>query len=195
MKTFNQFQENVAAIRASSRLIPTLVAGIGAVGTLYQATKKSGPFADTGGFDASKSRTKRQYLGLPPSTDLSKQEKKNRKIKGQQDIINQRDDKIAKEGPGDLVPSARKTRLQKLLSKFKKRYLQNLKDKKLKNQEIDKRTQEIEDFKKTSKQKRNEKKTRKVENKRSDLANRREWENLKSHGIVSGNYVPNYFNK
>ena len=51
----------------------------------------------------------------------------------------------------------------------------------------------IDDFKKTSKQKRSEKKTRKVENKRSELANKREWENLKSQGIVSGDYDPNYF--
>ena len=195
MKTFNQFQENVAAIKGASYALPLIFTGIGAAGTLYQATKKSGPFAGTGDFDASKSRTKRQYYGLPPSSKLSKQEKKDRKITGQAEILRKRDKQIETEGPGDLVPSARKTRLQKLLSDFKKRYLQNLKDKKLKNQEIDKRTQEIENFKKTSKQKRNEKKTRKVENKRSDLANRREWENLKSQGIVSGNYDPNYFNK
>ena len=137
MKTFNQFQENVAAIRASSRLIPTLVAGIGAVGTLYQATKKSGPFADTGGFDASKSRTKRQYLGLPPSTDLTKQQKKDRKIKGQQDIIKKRDDQIAREGPGDLVPGAKRARLRKLI----KRYLEKsgIKGKRDANKKIDRK--------------------------------------------------------
>ncbi len=137
MKTFNQFQENVAAIKGASYALPLIFTGIGAAGTLYQATKKSGPFADTGGFDASKSRTKRQYFGLPPSTKLTKQEKKDRKIEGQKRIIDNRDEKIAKEGPGDLVPSAKRARLKNLLSDFKKRYLKNLEDKKAKNDKID----------------------------------------------------------
>tara|TARA_B100000927_G_C16099851_1_gene322692 strand:+ start:42 stop:512 length:471 start_codon:yes stop_codon:yes gene_type:complete len=152
MKTFQRFKQDIneavpLAIPArialktagSKFLLPALMTGIGAAGTLYQTTKKSGPFADTGGFDASKSRTKRQYFGLPPSTNLTKQEKKDRKIKGQQDIINKRDDQIAREGPGDLVPGAKRERLKKLLSDFKKRYLKNLEDKKAKNDEIDRR--------------------------------------------------------
>ena len=80
---------------------------------------KKGPFADTGGFDASKSRTKRQYLGLPPSTNLTKQEKKDRKIEGQRRIIDKRDEKIATEGPGDLVPVAKRARLKALLDKLR----------------------------------------------------------------------------
>ena len=194
MKTFNQFQESIAislAKRGGSKLIPALITGIGAAGTLYQATKKSGPFADTGGFDASKSRTKRQYLGLPPSTNLTKQQKKDRKIEGQKRIIDKRDEKIATEGPGDLVPSAKRARLKELLKKYlEKSGIQRKRDA---NKQIDDRIRAIDDFKKTSKQKRSEKKTRKVENKRSELANKREWENLKSQGIVSGNYDPNYF--
>ena len=194
MKTFNQFQESIAislAKRGGSKLIPALIAGIGAGGTLYQATKKSGPFADTGGFDASKSRTKRQYLGLPPSTNLTKQQKKDRKIEGQKRIIDKRDEKIATEGPGDLVPSAKRARLKELLKKYlEKSGIQRKRDA---NKQIDDRIRAIDDFKKTSKQKRSEKKTRKVENKRSELANKREWENLKSQGIVSGDYDPNYF--
>ena len=44
MKTFNQFQESVSlAIKGGSKLLPKLLVGIGAAGTLYQATKKSGP--------------------------------------------------------------------------------------------------------------------------------------------------------
>jgi len=217
MKTFNQFKhdmnEGVAALAipmgagilkkiAASSALKAIGSGAltgGALTGAYLASKKSkGPFADTGGFDASKSRTKRQYFGLPPtslgkSSDLTKQQKKDRKIKGQQDIINKRDDKIAKEGPGDLVPGAKRARLKKLLKDFKDRFQKNLQDKKLKNKQIDDRTKAIDDFKKTSKQKRSEKKTRKVENKRSELANRREWENLKSQGQVSGDYDPNYF--
>ena len=45
MKTYNQFQENVAALglKAGSKfLLPALMTGIGAAGTLYQATKKNG---------------------------------------------------------------------------------------------------------------------------------------------------------
>ena len=42
MKTFNQFQEGVAslAIKGGSKLIPALITGIGAAGTIMQATKK-----------------------------------------------------------------------------------------------------------------------------------------------------------
>ena len=45
MKTYKQFQENVAALtlRKGSRfLLPALATGIGAAGTLYQATKGNG---------------------------------------------------------------------------------------------------------------------------------------------------------
>ena len=122
MKTFNQFQESVAsAAIKGGKLVPALMTGIGAAGMIMQSKKSKGPFADTGGFDASKSRTKRQYFGLPPSTNLTKQEKKDRKIKGQQDIINKRDEKIAIEGPGDLVPSAKRARLKELLKKYLER--------------------------------------------------------------------------
>ena len=43
MKQFNQFQENVAAasIKVGSKLIPALMTGIGAAGTLYQSKKIS----------------------------------------------------------------------------------------------------------------------------------------------------------
>ena len=198
MKTFKQFQEAVplipvvGGVAAKKLLLPIAMTATGALGT-YLQSKRKGPFSDTGGFDASKSRTKRQYLGLPPSTDLTKNQKKNRKIKGQQDIINKRDDQIAREGPGDLVPGAKRARLKELLKKYlEKSGIQRKRDA---NKQIDDRIKAIDDFKKTSKQKRSEKKTRKVENKRSELANRREWENLKSQGQVSGDYDPNYFNK
>ena len=41
MKSFSQFQEGVAslAIKGGSKLIPALMTGIGAVGTIMQATK------------------------------------------------------------------------------------------------------------------------------------------------------------
>ena len=121
MKTYKQFQEGVAAAAlkvGGSKVVPALMGGIGAAGMIMQSKKSKGPFADTGGFDASKSRTKRQYLGLPPSSGLTKQQKKNRKIKGQQEIIKRRDDKIATEGPGDLVPGAKRARLKKLLKGY-----------------------------------------------------------------------------
>ena len=106
------------AVKGGSKIAPALLTGIGAVGMIMQSKKSKGPFADTAGFDASKSRTKRQYLGLPPSSGLTKQQKKNRKIKGQQEIIKRRDDKIATEGPGDLVPGAKRARLKKLLKGY-----------------------------------------------------------------------------
>ena len=125
MKTFKQFQEAVplipvvGGVAAKKLLLPIGMTAVGALGT-YLQSKRKGPFSDTGGFDASKSRTKRQYLGLPPSTNLTKQQKKDRKIKGQQDIIKKRDDDLATKGPGDLVPNAKRERLQKLLKRYGK---------------------------------------------------------------------------
>ena len=123
MKTFKQFQEAVplipvvGGVAAKKLLLPIGMTAVGALGT-YLQSKGGGPFSGTGGFDASKSRTKRQYLGLPPSTGLTKQEKKDRKIKGQKSIIDKRDDKISREGPGDLVPDAKRARLEKLLKRY-----------------------------------------------------------------------------
>ena len=46
MKSYKQFQENAAALAAlkggSKFILPALMTGIGAVGTLYQASKKNG---------------------------------------------------------------------------------------------------------------------------------------------------------
>ena len=123
MKTFKQFQEAVplipvvGGVAAKKLLLPIAMTATGALGT-YLQSKRKGPFSDTGGFDASKSRTKRQYLGLPPSTNLTKQQKKDRKIKGQQEIIKKRDEKIEIEGPGDLVPDTKRARLKDLLKKY-----------------------------------------------------------------------------
>ena len=123
MKTFKQFQESVPFIpvvgaAAKKFLLPIGMTAVGALGT-YLQSKGEGPFSGTGGFDASKSRTKRQYFGLPPSTNLTKQEKKDRKIEGQRRIIDKRDEKIATEGPGDLVPVAKRARLKALLDKLR----------------------------------------------------------------------------
>ncbi len=45
MKTFNQFQEGVAAatIKGGSKLIPALMTGIGAAGTIMQIKNNQGP--------------------------------------------------------------------------------------------------------------------------------------------------------
>ena len=137
MKTFNQFQESVAAVavKGGSKLVPALMTGIGAAGMIMQSKKSKGPFADTGGFDASKSRTKRQYLGLPPSNKLSKQQKKDRKISGQREMIRKRDDELATKGPGDQVPGAKRARLQKLLKNYLER--SGIKSKRDANKKID----------------------------------------------------------
>ena len=126
MKTFKQFQEAVplipvvGGVAAKKLLLPIGMTAVGALGT-YLQSKGGGPFSGTGGFDASKSRTKRQYLGLPPTDKLSKQQKKDRKISAQREMIRKRDDKLSKEGPGDLVPDAKRERLQKLLRRYNKK--------------------------------------------------------------------------
>ena len=159
MKTFQQFKQDMnegvatLAIPAGVGILKKITsssalkaASAGALtGAGYLAAKKAseGPFSGTGGFDASKSRTKRQYLGLPPSTDLTKKQKKNRKIKGQQDLINKRDDQIAREGPGDLVPGAKRARLKELLKKYlEKSGIQRKRDA---NKEIDRKLNQPKD--------------------------------------------------
>tara|TARA_B100000927_G_scaffold157478_1_gene126877 strand:+ start:282 stop:1034 length:753 start_codon:yes stop_codon:yes gene_type:complete len=136
-KPENQFENTAMAIKTGSKVVPALMTGIGAAGMIMQSKKSKGPFAGTGGFDASKSRTKRQYLGLPPSSDLTKQQKKNRKIKGQREIIKKRDDQIAKEGPGDLVPGAKRARLKKLLDRYLEK--SGIRRKRDANKEIDRK--------------------------------------------------------
>jgi len=136
-KPENQFENAAMAIKTGSKVVPALMTGIGAAGMIMQSKKSKGPFAGTGGFDASKSRTKRQYLGLPPSSDLTKQQKKNRKIKGQREIIKKRDDQIAKEGPGDLVPGAKRARLKKLLDRYLEK--SGIRRKRDANKEIDRK--------------------------------------------------------
>ena len=151
MKTFNQFKhdmnEGVAALAipagvgilkkiATSSALKAASAGA-LTGAGYLAAKKAreGPFSGTGGFDASKSRTKRQYYGLPPSSKLSKQQKKDRKISGQREMIRKRDDELATKGPGDQVPGAKRARLQKLLKNYLER--SGIKAKRDANKKID----------------------------------------------------------
>ena len=58
MKTFNQFQEGVAslAIKGGSKLIPALMTGIGAAGTIMQATKKDDDVIKTKSGEVTKQR-------------------------------------------------------------------------------------------------------------------------------------------
>ena len=133
MKSFNEFQEGVAslAIKGGSKLLPKLMTGIGAVGTIMQATKK-----DNGDVIKPKSDevTKQRELLRKTEKDITKPKsgekkkakkvvntfKKVRKIEGKTMMRNKEDMEILKKGPGDLVPKARKTYLDKLLRNLRK---------------------------------------------------------------------------
>ena len=157
MKTFNQFQEGVAslAIKGGSKLLPKLMTGIGAVGTIMQATKKdNGDVIKPKSGEVKKTKklidvykktgkkikpkegevTKQRELVSKAEKQVTKPksgEKKDasktvkdflkaRKIEGKTMMKNKEDMEILKKGPGDLVPKARKTYLDKLLRNLRK---------------------------------------------------------------------------
>ena len=157
MKSFNQFQEGVAsiAIKGGSKLLPKLMTGIGAVGTIIQATKKDNDdiikpksgevkktkklidiYKKTGKRIKPKSdevtkqrellRKTEKKITKPKSGEKKKAKKvvdtfkKARKIEGKTMMRNKEDMEILKKGPGDLVPKARKTYLDKLLRNLRK---------------------------------------------------------------------------
>ena len=172
MKTFNQFQEGVAslAIKGGSKLIPALVTGIGAAGTIMQSKKKdkdvnitprglknlenavfrgkTGRKLDAEILKRREQKEKMKGVIKPKQGEVTKQRellrktekqitkpksgekkkakkvvdtfKKVRKIEGKTMMRNKEDMEILKKGPGDLVPKARKTYLDKLLKNLRK---------------------------------------------------------------------------
>ena len=150
MKSFNEFQEGVAslAIKGGSKLLPKLMTGIGAVGTIMQATKKdNGDVIKPKKGESKKTkklidnlykkqgeitkqrkliRNTEKQITKPKSGEKKKAKKvvdtfkKVRKIEGKTMMRNKEDMEILKKGPGDLVPKARKTYLDKLLRNLRK---------------------------------------------------------------------------
>ena len=172
MKTFNEFQEGVAslAIKGGSKLIPALVTGIGAAGTIMQSKKKdkdvnitprglknlenavfrgkTGRKLDGEILKRREQKEKMKGVIKPKEGEITKQRelvskaekevtkpksgekkkakkvvdtfKKVRKIEGKTMMRNKEDMEILKKGPGDLVPKARKTYLDKLLRNLRK---------------------------------------------------------------------------
>ena len=150
MKSFNEFQEGVAslAIKGGSKLIPALMTGIGAAGTIMQATKKdNGDVIKPKKGESKKTkklidnlykkqgeitkqreliRNTEKQITKPKSGEKKKAKKvvdtfkKVRKIEGKTMMRNKEDMEILKKGPGDLVPKARKTYLDKLLRNLRK---------------------------------------------------------------------------
>ena len=140
MKTFSEFQEGVAslAIKGGSKLIPALVTGIGAAGTIMQTKKSSpkGPFADTPSAEELRKAKLTGKLIKPKEGEVTKQKdivrkpekqitkpkkgekkealktlknfKKARKIEGRTMMRIKQDNEIATKGPGDQVPGARR---------------------------------------------------------------------------------------
>ena len=149
MKSFTEFQEGVAslAIKGGSKLLPKLMTGIGAVGTIMQATKKDDNVIKPKKGESKKTkklidnlykkqgeitkqreliRNTEKQITKPKSGEKKKAKKvvdtfkKVRKIEGKTMMRNKEDMEILKKGPGDLVPKARKTYLDKLLRNLRK---------------------------------------------------------------------------
>ena len=152
MKTFSEFQEGVAslAIKGGSKLIPALVTGIGAAGTIMQTKKSSpkGPFADTPSAEELRKAKLTGKLIKPKEGEVTKQKdlvskaekqitkpkkgekkealktlkdfKKARKIEGRTMMRIKQDNEIATKGPGDQVPGARRDYLKKLFKNLRK---------------------------------------------------------------------------
>ena len=152
MKTFSEFQEGVAslAIKGGSKLIPALVTGIGAAGTIMQTKKSSpkGPFADTPSAEELRKAKLTGKLIKPKEGEVTKQKdlvskaekqitkpkkgekkealktlknfKKARKIEGRTMMRIKQDADISNKGPGDQVPGARRDYLKNLLKNLRK---------------------------------------------------------------------------
>ena len=101
MKTFSEFQEGVAslAVKGGSKLIPALVTGIGAAGTIMQSKKK----------DKDVNITPR---GLKNLENAVFRGKTGRKLDGE--ILKRREQKKAMKGPFADTPSAEELRKAKL---------------------------------------------------------------------------------
>ena len=128
MKTFSEFQEGVAslAIKGGSKLIPALVTGIGAAGTIMQSKKK----------DKDVNITPR---GLKNLENAVFRGKTGRKLDGE--ILKRREQKKAMKGPFADTPSAEELRKAKLTGQLIKP----------KQGEVEKTKELIDKYKKTSK--------------------------------------------
>ena len=105
MKTFSEFQEGVAslAVKGGSKLIPALMTGIGAAGTIMQSKKK----------DKDVNITPR---GLKNLENAVFRDKKGRKLDAE--ILKRREQKKAMKGPFADTPSAEELRKAKLTGKL-----------------------------------------------------------------------------
>ena len=128
MKTFSEFQEGVAslAIKGGSKLIPALMTGIGAAGTIMQSKKK----------DKDVNITPR---GLKNLENAVFRGKTGRKLDGE--ILKRREQKKAMKGPFADTPSAEELRKAKLTGQLIKP----------KQGEVEKTKKLIDKYKKTSK--------------------------------------------
>ena len=146
MKTFNQFQESIAisiAKKGGSKLIPALMTGIGAAGTIMQSKKKISDMSDD---EISKKGPGDQLANVP-------KRKRDAFRKGLKDLIKPRfgeTEKFKAGGAGakgryyspetnknvKVVKDIMKKRAKEGDS-YAKRFMQNMKDKRIKNKKID----------------------------------------------------------
>ena len=158
MKSFSEFQESVASLtlKGGSKLVPALMTGIGAAGTIMQSKKKDNDVNITPKKNEAKETKKLidKYKKTgkvirPKEGEVAKQRKllknteknitqpkkgekkeasktvkdflKARKKEGKTMYKLKQDDEISKKGPGDLLPAAKKTYLDKRLKNLRRK--------------------------------------------------------------------------
>ena len=135
MKTFNQFQESIAAISAKggSKLVPALMTGIGAAGMIMQSKKRKVP-KDSEGMPDELSK-----LGRKAKITLKKGMRDFKKgLAAGQEVPKQGAKGRFSNPNAKLVRDMMKDKAKKGDS-YAKRFMQQIKDKRAKNREIDRK--------------------------------------------------------
>ena len=134
MKTFNQFQENVAtAVKGGSKLVPALMTGIGAAGMIMQSKKRKVP-KDSEGMPDELSK-----LGRKAKVTLKKGMRDFKKgLAAGQEVPKQGAKGRFSNPNARLVKDMMKEKAKKGDS-YAKRFIQQIKDKRATNKEIDRK--------------------------------------------------------
>ena len=133
MKSFNQFQESVAvaAVKGGSKLVPALMTGIGAAGMIMQSRKRKVP-KDSEGMPDELAK-----LGRKAKVTLKKGMRDFKKgLAAGQEVPKQGAKGRFSNPNAKLVRDMMKDKAKKGDS-YAKRFLQQIKDKRAKNKEID----------------------------------------------------------
>lgn len=107
MKTFGEFQESAAALRLASKVLPAILTGIGAAGTILQARKqgegKRSQPVDYGQGEGSKPRTQATVRPTGPKADYKARLKAQQQARREEVRANR--EERAQQGIDSLIGS------------------------------------------------------------------------------------------